>query len=76
MDLDNRDVWTSAFGVVPKGGLVASMQLSVEGEEDNEYEGRRGPISIWAASAQLLIGPRDTDEKLPYADLVDDIKEY
>jgi hypothetical protein len=62
--------------VVPKGGLVASMQPPVEGEQDDdEYKGRRGPDSIWAASPQLLIGPRDTDKKPLYTDLVDNIKE-
>ena len=51
MDLeeaDANDLWTSAFGVVPEGGLVASMQPSIEEEkeEEGDYRKTRSHIRI------------------------------
>jgi hypothetical protein len=79
-EADANNVWTSAFGVVPEGGLVASMQPSVEEEEEEEedYGRTRGPIGIWAASWQLsmeLREPGKLTERPPYADLINDIEE-
>jgi hypothetical protein len=79
-EADANNVWTSAFRVVPEGGLVASMQPSVEEEkeEDEDYGRTRGPIGIWAASLQLsmeLGEPGKLTERPPYADLINNIEE-